>query len=120
MGSGGDRDISVAAGRWASHLHDVTRMSPTHVDHQHLVAALQAAHAAGRGVPPDLEPLVRAYAAGRRAAGDPVERILVDVKELLHETVGSDIDLFKHRIVGWTVAGFFAGSSKGSGADAER
>jgi hypothetical protein len=89
-------------------------MSPTEAAHERLVEALRAAHVAGRGVPSDLEAIVRAYAATRRAAGDPVERILVDVKALLGAHVGGDVDIFKHRVVGWTVAGYFAGMSKGA------
>lgn len=95
-------------------------MSPLSVHHERLVGALRDAHAAGRGVPSDLEPIVRTYAAGRRAAGDSVERILVDIKALLREHVGTDVDLFKHRVVGWAVAGFFAGGTRGGAADVER
>lgn len=97
----------------------MTWMSPTSVHHERLVGALRDAHAAGRGVPPDLEPVVRAYAASRRAAGDPVERILVDIKALLREHVGTDVDVFRHRVVGWAVAGFFAGGNTRGAADAE-
>jgi hypothetical protein len=95
-------------------------MSPTDAAHERLVEALHAAHVAGRGVPPDLEAVVRAYAATRRAAGDPVERILIDVKALLGAHVGGDVDIFKHRVVGWTVAGYFAGTSRAGGGDVER
>jgi hypothetical protein len=90
-------------------------MPPTASAHERLAEALRAAHVAGRGVPSELEAVVRGYAAARRASGDQIERILVDVKALLRDHVGGDVDIFKHRVVGWTVAGYFAGAAKDSG-----
>jgi len=76
----------------------------------HLVAALIEARLARRGVPPSLEPLVRVFARAEREAGVPVERMLVDLKRVLAETVYTDADLFAKRVVGWAVAGFFHSS----------
>lgn len=76
-----------------------------------LAAALICAHRARRGVPHSLEPLVRAFARAERDAGVPVERVLVDLKRLLAETVYADADLFAKRVVGWAVAGYYRSSS---------
>jgi len=76
----------------------------------HLVAALIDARLARRGVPASLEPLVRVFARAEREAGVPVERMLVDLKRVLAETVYTDADLFAKRVVGWAVAGFFHSS----------
>lgn len=73
----------------------------------HLIAALVEAHRTRLGVPASLEPLVRAFARGEREAGIPVERVLVDLKRLLAETVHGDAELFAKRVVGWAVAGYY-------------
>ena len=72
-----------------------------------LIGALDDAHRARRGVPASLEPLVRTFARAERDAGTPVERVLVDLKQLLAETVHGDADLFAKRVVGWAVAGYY-------------
>ncbi|HEX5972929.1 MAG TPA: hypothetical protein VFY85_13440 [Gemmatimonadaceae bacterium] len=72
-----------------------------------LVAALIEAHRVRLGVPGSLEPLVRAFARAEREAGIPVERVLVDLKRLLAETVHGEADLFAKRAVGWAVAGYY-------------
>jgi hypothetical protein len=72
-----------------------------------LIDALDDAHRAHRGVPASLEPVVRMFARAERAAGTPVERVLVDLKQLLAETVHADADLFAKRVVGWAVAGYY-------------
>jgi hypothetical protein len=72
-----------------------------------LVAALAEAHRVRLGVPKSLEPLVRSYARGEREQGVPMERVLVELKRLLAETVHGDADLFAKRVVGWAVAGYY-------------
>jgi hypothetical protein len=72
-----------------------------------LVTALVEAHRVRLGVPASLEPLVRAFARGERETGLPVERVLVDLKRLLAETVHGDAELFAKRVVGWAVAGYY-------------
>ena len=73
----------------------------------HLIAALIEAHHIRLGVPASLEPLVRAFARAEREADIPVERVLVDLKRLLAETVHGEADLFAKRVVGWAVAGYY-------------
>lgn len=75
-----------------------------------VVAALIEAHRIRLGVPASLEPLVRAFARAEREAGIPVERVLVDLKRLLAETVHGDAELFAKRLVGWAVAGYYHAS----------
>lgn len=77
----------------------------------HLIDALNEAHRARRGVPTSLQPLVRSFARAEREAGIPVERVLVDLKRLLGETVHSEADLFAKRVVGWAVAGYYHSSA---------
>jgi len=72
-----------------------------------LIAALNAAHLARRGVPKSLEALVRSYARAERDAGIPVERVLVELKRLLAEIVHGEAELFAKRVVGWAVAGYY-------------
>jgi hypothetical protein len=74
-----------------------------------LVAALVEAHRVRLGVPASLEPLVRAFARAEREAGIPVERVLVELKRLLAETVHGEAELFAKRVVGWAVAGYYQG-----------
>lgn len=47
------------------------------------------------------------FARAERDAGTPVERVLVDLKQLLAETVHGDADIFAKRVVGWAVAGYY-------------
>lgn len=75
------------------------------------MAALHEAHRARRGVPPSLEPLVRSFARAERDAGIPVERVIVDLKRLLVETVHGEADVFVKRVVGWAVAGYYHSSA---------
>lgn len=72
-----------------------------------LIARLDEAYRARRGVPASLEPHARAYAHAHRVAGTPIERVLVDMKALVAERALEDAHLFIPRIVGWTVAGYF-------------
>ena len=74
-----------------------------------LIASLEEAYRARRGVPKTLEPQVRAYANALRAAHVPIERVIVELKALLATTVREDAPIFTPRLVGWTVAGYFHG-----------
>jgi hypothetical protein len=76
-----------------------------------LVAALQKAHAARSGPTPELEMLARAHARAWREAGTSIEHVLIDVKALVREHTGRDEPIFTPKVVGWTVAGYFAGTS---------
>jgi hypothetical protein len=75
-----------------------------------LVEALRAAHASRKGVPPAMQADVRAWARAQREAGIPVGQVLVEVKAMMREHTGHDEPVFKPRIVGWTVAGYFEGA----------
>jgi len=77
-----------------------------------LIEALVEAHRVRRGVPPALESLVRTFARAEREAGVPVERVLVDLKRLIAETVHGEADLFAKRLVEWAVAGDYHATSK--------
>lgn len=61
------------------------------------------------GVPPALEQHVRDYARAARLAGMPVQRMLVDLKGAVRSITGDQECVFMPRVVGWAVAGFFAG-----------
>lgn len=76
-----------------------------------VIEALRSAHAARRGVTASVEPIVRAYAKTMRQAGVSIGQVLVDVKGLVREHTGNDEPIFTPKIVGWTVAGFFAGTA---------
>jgi hypothetical protein len=77
-----------------------------------LVASLQEAYQARRGVPPALEMLVREYAHAQHEAGVRIEQLLVEIKALIVETVLEDAAVFTPRVVGWTVAGYYDRSVK--------
>jgi hypothetical protein len=76
-----------------------------------LIDALQHARTARRGPAPELETLVRSYARAWREAGKDIEHVLIDVKALVREHTGTDEPIFTPKVVGWTVAGYFAGTS---------
>lgn len=73
---------------------------------------LRHAAATRLGVPPSLEQPVRDYARASRLAGVPVQRMLVDVKEAVRAITGDQDLVFLPRVVGWAVAGYFAGSQE--------
>ena len=76
-----------------------------------LTNALADAHAARRGVPVELRPIVAAYAKAARASGVEIGAFLVDVKQIIRRTTGQDEALFIPKVVGWAIAGFFEGTS---------
>ena len=73
--------------------------------------ALGEAYRAGRGVPPSLEQHVRDYARALRLNGVLVEKMIVDVKGIVRAETGHHELVFVGPIVGWAVAGYFAGTS---------
>ena len=75
------------------------------------VEALQAAHAARRGVTPHIEPTVRAFARALRQAGASIGEVLVQVKELVRLHTGHDEPIITPKAVGWAVAGYFEGTA---------
>jgi hypothetical protein len=81
------------------------------------ISALRSAYAARRGVTPDVEPTVRAYGRAMREAGTPIGRALVEVKDLLRAHTGYDEPLFTPKVIGWAVAGYFAGTARGDNTD---
>lgn len=77
-----------------------------------LADSLRLAHASRRGVPPEMEATVRDYARAQREAGAGIGRVLVEVKALVRANTGSDEPIFTPRIIGWTIAGYFHGTSR--------
>ena len=75
-----------------------------------LVAAISAARLSRRADPTTIDLAARAYARAKREAGAPVTEVLVEVKALLVEHAGADAGVFTPKVVGSTVAGYFAGS----------
>jgi hypothetical protein len=78
-----------------------------------LLTALSAARDARRGVPETLEQEVRRFAQLSREHGLSISELLIDVKALVRAHVGADEPLFTPKVVGWAVAGYFAGSARG-------
>lgn len=77
-----------------------------------LVQGLRDAYRAGVGIPASLETRTRAFARAQREAGVAVEKVIIEIKALVRaETNDRDL-LYIPRLVGWTVAGYFAGTSK--------
>jgi hypothetical protein len=74
--------------------------------------ALSEAHRARLGVPSSLESLVRAYARAHQDAGSNIGAVLIEVKSLVREHADIDAPVFMPKIVGWTVAGFFAATKQ--------
>ncbi|MFL5607420.1 MAG: hypothetical protein ACJ8AD_13305 [Gemmatimonadaceae bacterium] len=77
-----------------------------------LLTALSAAREARRGVPDTLEPEVRTFARLSREHGLSVAEVLIEVKALIRAHVGADEPLFTPKVVGWAVAGYFAGMTR--------
>lgn len=77
--------------------------------------ALREAYLSGRGVPPALEPRVREYARALRLDGVLVEKMIIDVKSIVRAETGHHELVYVPPIVGWAVAGFFAGTSPKDG-----
>lgn len=58
---------------------------------------------------------MRDYAHAARLAGMPVQRMLVDLKDAVRNITGDQDLVFLPRVVGWAVAGYFAGSAEDRG-----
>jgi hypothetical protein len=52
-----------------------------------------------------------------RLAGENIGPALVQVKDLVRAHTGYDEPIFTPKVVGWTVAGFFEGTSRRSARD---
>lgn len=78
-----------------------------------LLDALAAARDARRGVPGALEAEVRYFARLSRETGSSIAELLIDVKEMVRSQMGADEPLFTPKVVGWAVAGYFSGTSRG-------
>ena len=76
------------------------------------IEALRSAYAARRGVTPAVEPTVRAYAKALRENGVQIGQALVDIKDLVRAHTGYDEPIFTPKVIGWAVAGYFAGTAK--------
>jgi hypothetical protein len=57
-----------------------------------------------------LEAPARAYARTQREAGVRIEEVLRDVKHMLVEETGINEPILKPKVIGWTVAGYYAGT----------
>jgi hypothetical protein len=75
------------------------------------IEALRSAYAARQGATPQVEATARAYALGMRKAGSGIGQALVLVKDLVRAHSGYDEPIVTPKVVGWTVAGFFHGTS---------
>lgn len=75
-----------------------------------LVTALRSAFQARLGVPPGMEPVVRQYGRALRVSGMPIEKAVVFVKELVRSETRGDEAVFVAKLVGWVIAGYFAGT----------
>jgi hypothetical protein len=77
-----------------------------------LTEALESAYLARRGPTAELEAIVRAHARARRLAGDDITSVLIDVKSAVRACTLEQEPVFTPKVVGWTVAGFYAGSAR--------
>jgi hypothetical protein len=77
-----------------------------------LLAAMAAVHRNGRVDATPLEGPVRAYARAQREAGVEVVVLLSELKQMLRDTTGSDEPVLRPRVIGWGVAGYYAGTSR--------
>lgn len=76
------------------------------------IETLRAAYAARRGATPALEMAVRAYARALREDGVAIGRALIEVKDLVRAHTGYDEPIITPKVVGWAVAGYFAGTGR--------
>lgn len=77
-----------------------------------LLAALTAVHRSGRMDATPLESPVRAFARSQREAGVEIVALLAELKQMLRDTLGADEPVLKPRVIGWGVAGYYAGTSR--------
>ena len=77
-----------------------------------LLNAMATIPETGRYDPASLEQPVRAYARAQREAGIGIVALLTDVKRMLKERTGRNEPVLTPRVIGWTVAGYYAGTTK--------
>jgi hypothetical protein len=106
--------IGARAGLTAIHIRRTTNVAeaPKVPLRAALIDALRTARAAGRGVSPELEEQVRAYARAQREAGLLIEQVLIEVKGLVRDATGEHEPVFTPKVVGWTVAGYYHGTRR--------
>jgi hypothetical protein len=75
------------------------------------IEALRSAYTVRRGATPQVEATARAYGRAMRVAGENIGKALVLVKDLVRAHSGYDEPIVTPKVVGWTVAGFFEGTS---------
>ena len=75
-----------------------------------LTSAIRAAYAAGAGVPPALEHPTREYARAEHDAAVPVEKVIIEIKEILRTETSEHALIYIPRVVGWVVAGYYQSS----------
>jgi len=63
-------------------------------------------------VTPAVEIAVRAFARAMREADMAIGTALVEMKTLVHAHTGHDEPIFTPKVVGWAIAGYFAGAGK--------
>ena len=78
-----------------------------------LLTALAAVHRSGRVDATPLETPVRAFARAQREAGVDIVALLADLKQMLLDTTGNNEPVLKPRVIGWGVAGYYAGTTRG-------
>ncbi len=84
-----------------------------------LVITLRDAHRSGLGVPAAMQAQVREYARSLRLDGVPIERAIIDVKSIVKSETADHEIVFLPRVVGWMVAGYFAGTSPKDGTSSQ-
>lgn len=77
-----------------------------------LLAAMAAVHRNGRVDATPLETPVRAFARAQREAGVEIVALLSELKQMLRDNTGNDEPVLKPRVIGWGVAGYYAGTSR--------
>jgi hypothetical protein len=75
------------------------------------IDALRSAYTIRRGATPQVEATARAYGHAMRVTGENIGQALVQVKDLVRAHSGYDEPIVTPKVVGWTVAGFFEGTS---------
>ncbi|HET7187479.1 MAG TPA: hypothetical protein VFI52_04965 [Gemmatimonadaceae bacterium] len=55
---------------------------------------------------------MRAFARAQREAGVEIVALLSELKQMLRDTTGNDEPVLKPRVIGWGVAGYYAGTSR--------
>jgi hypothetical protein len=78
-----------------------------------LLNAMATIPETGRFDPTSLEAPVRAYARAQREGGVGIVAFLTDVKAMMKERTGRNEPVLTPRVIGWAVAGYYAGTTKG-------